>query len=233
MFYNQELRRILKNFRFVIGSLFIHSDTLFFFYRLRRSVFRRTTNSDSQLCLEGYQRSGNSYLYMCLSISNPLIRVGHHIHGIAHVRYALKRQIPVVVLIREPAASLASLLTWDNRLLLGIALGSYIRFHRQLKKLKSEVLIINFVELITDVDAVIRKINKRYELELDCLNLTEAQLSERMRKRQALYAHSHLMPFPNSHKNELNYVNKKLIEGHELFTVAKTLFDDISLSIHE
>ena len=227
MFYNKELRQMLKNLRFVLGSLFVHSDTLFFFYRLRRSVIGRTSNPDSQLCMEGYQRCGNSYLYMCLSISNPLFRVGHHIHGIAHVRYALRRQIPVVVLVREPAASLASLMTWDNRLHLGIALDTYIRFHRQLKKLKSEILLIDFVELITDVDAVIRKINKRYDLELDCLNLTEAQLSDKMRKRQALYAHSHLMPFPNSDKNELNYVNKKLIEDHELYPVAKKLFDDI------
>ena len=227
MYFDLELRRVLKNFRFVLGSLFVHSDALFFFYRLRRSVVGRTTNPDSQLCMEGYQRSGNSYLYMCLSISNPLLKVGHHIHGIAHVRYALRRQIPVVVLVREPAESLASLLTWDNRLQLGIALDSYIRFHKQLKKLKYEILLVDFVELVTDVDAVIRKINQRFDLKLNCLNLTEPQLSDKMRKRQALYAHSNLMPFPNSDKNKRNHVNKKLIEHHKLFPVAKNLFDDI------
>jgi hypothetical protein len=77
---------------------------LFRLLRTRRSVERLVT-PDTQLVIEGFPRSGNSFarraFVMAQNESSHKTRIAHHIHVPAQVVRAARWRIPTLVLIRR------------------------------------------------------------------------------------------------------------------------------------
>ncbi|MEX2451511.1 MAG: hypothetical protein WD407_11700 [Rhodospirillales bacterium] len=64
----------------------------------------RTTD----LCIEGYPSSGNSFSYAVLRLANERLRIAHHCHSVANLELALGYAIPAVCLIRDPENAITS-----------------------------------------------------------------------------------------------------------------------------
>jgi hypothetical protein len=79
------------------------------YIRTRKALrpFRITRHTD--LFIDGYPRSANTYLLECLKTAAPAVSVASHLHSPQMVKLALRRHLPTVVLFREPAAAAASL----------------------------------------------------------------------------------------------------------------------------
>ena len=213
-----------KKVLFLLGGLFVNYSSLFAIYSKKSSVRNRVVNVNTDVCIEGFQRSGNSYLFMCLSVSNPHLRIAHHIHGIAQIRLAVKLGVPCIVLIRDPAASLASLLTWDDRLGVDIAIKSYLRYYKGLLSLPMNVFFVDFEDLIVDVNKVIRAFNECYMLGIKELSMTKTELKAVMNDRQHKYINRASAPFPNKIKRISNSKNKEIILTHDDFLDAQKLY---------
>ena len=57
---------------------------------------------DSQLVIEGFPRSGNTWTEALIrAYAKDPVRLAHHSHAPAHVLYALKEKIPVLLLARD------------------------------------------------------------------------------------------------------------------------------------
>lgn len=77
------------------------------FYRLRgiEGVF---PDADTQLCIEGFLRSGNSFAVALVNQHYPGLAIAHHTHCIAALRLARRHSVPTIVLIRDPLDAIAS-----------------------------------------------------------------------------------------------------------------------------
>lgn len=74
----------------------------------RRNTGKMLVDPATDLMVEGFPRSGNTFLVAWLARTNPSVRVASHLHSRAHVRMALRHGIPVVVMLRDPLEALAS-----------------------------------------------------------------------------------------------------------------------------
>lgn len=120
-------------------------------------------DAETALVVEGYQGSANSFLQLALEACNPGIRIASHMHSPAHVQRALQLDVPVVVVVREPVASITSMLRRFPVLDVAAALRRYAVFHERLARHLEDVLIVRFEDLTSDgFGDVVRRINDRF-----------------------------------------------------------------------
>ena len=133
-------------------------------YKLFGKNKRLLVNESSEIVIEGFPRSGNTFAVAALEWSQcrPL-NIAHHLHSVSQIIWAFKHNIPVVVLIREPKDAVVSFVIREPYLTPKLALRSYISFYTAILPLKNNLLIVTFEELTTDFGNVINKINKYYE----------------------------------------------------------------------
>ncbi len=132
-------------------------------YRLIGKNQRLLVNRSTEMVMEGFPRSGNTFSVAAFEWSqNRPLNIAHHLHSASQVIWGCRHNIPVVVLIRKPKEAVVSFLIRESYLTPELALRSYISFYKAIVGLKSRVLIVTFDELTEDFGAVIERINKRY-----------------------------------------------------------------------
>lgn len=80
----------------------------YYLYRKNRGVTIDFFRPETVLYLDGYPRSGNTYSLHLIRSLWPDIHFVHHFHAIAPIKIALRRNIPVYILVREPLNSITS-----------------------------------------------------------------------------------------------------------------------------
>ena len=136
-----------------------------------RIAHHRTPERDgldptTDMVVEGYPRSGNSFLVSWIARANPSVRIASHMHSAAHVRAALRRDVPVVVVVREPEAALASAAVYNPRLPLDLHIERYHRFHTAVIDVVDDVIISPFAVTTGQPARVVEALRARTGLEL-------------------------------------------------------------------
>lgn len=119
------------------------------------------------LLVEGYPRSGNTFLVAWIARCNPAMEVASHVHSIAHVRYAVRHRIPTAVVVREPQGCVSSHLVMYPDLDAGTLLRRYIRFHQGLVPHLDDIVIAPFERTTNDPPSVVCEINQRFGVSLE------------------------------------------------------------------
>ena len=118
---------------------------------------------DTELCIEGFPRSANSYAVLRLaSAQKRPLRISHHLHVPAQVQRAVRWNIPTLVLVRHPRDAVASLLIRHPELAIGQTLRAYTKFYRAILPLRDNFVLGNFEEIINDLGPVVTAINDRF-----------------------------------------------------------------------
>ncbi|MCW1933776.1 hypothetical protein [Pararhodobacter zhoushanensis] len=63
------------------------------------------------LLIDGFPRSANTYSYYVIQLSYPNAKIAHHIHSWQQFLFARLWGVPSILLLRDPDATVASLLT--------------------------------------------------------------------------------------------------------------------------
>lgn len=131
------------------------------FFRARKKTDHLTVGRSTDLVIEGFPRSGNTFAVHALRTAQPQPpNIAHHLHMAAQVLWGLKRDIPALVLIREPVDAIASLLIYTNEdVSIATATRFYEHFYHQLLPVRDRVTVCRFEDLTTDYGAVIEKLN--------------------------------------------------------------------------
>lgn len=110
-----------------------------------------------RLMVEGFPRSGNTFLCALLFAAGlPEDDLAHHFHSLGHVKAGLELGLDVIVVVRSPAAAVASLTVRQPRTDPRESLREYSRFHRGLVALRSEQLsCVTFETLIDTPERVV------------------------------------------------------------------------------
>ena len=142
--------------------------TIFFpLYRLLRTRkdLTRAVTPDTQVVIEGFPRSGNSFarraFIMAQDETFDVTRIAHHLHVPAQVVRAAQWRIPTLVLIRRPRDAVLSLVIRDP-ISVDQALRYYLSFYETAEKYRDAYVLGLFEEVTQDFGGVIRRINDKF-----------------------------------------------------------------------
>ena len=117
----------------------------------------------TELCIEGFPRSGNTFTVIAFLRAQPeLVSVAHHVHAAGAVLEAVRLGTPTLVLIRPPEGSVLSYLARWPELTTAHALRGYIRFYEPLVAHRDGFVVARFEEVTTDPGIAIRRVNERF-----------------------------------------------------------------------
>lgn len=126
----------------------------------KRSTLARR---DTALVIDGFLRSGNTFSVAAFTVANGSgPHVGRHLHGAPHLLRAVRLGIPAILLIRQPADAVASYLVRRPSLTPDDALAEYLDFYRTAWRVRGEVVVGPFDEVVRDFGSVLARVNARY-----------------------------------------------------------------------
>lgn len=135
----------------------------------------------SDLVLEGYPRSGNTFCVAALFCStNESISIARHRHEIGQLQQALKLKIPVNVIIRDPENSISSFVLREN-VSPSYALQYYISYYRFLLNHASDLFIFDFLTYLNNVETYTRFIIRKSNYQGDILAFDD--ISKRIKEK--------------------------------------------------
>lgn len=119
----------------------------------------------TELCIEGYPSSGNSFSFAVLRLANPRLRIAHHCHSVANLEIALTHGIPAVCLIRNPADAIASRLArfgGNPR----DAVAEYVDFYEFAAVRRDRLTIVTFEEVTRRTRDFLARLERECGVEL-------------------------------------------------------------------
>jgi hypothetical protein len=161
-----------------------------FYRRLGDSQVQRIVGESTQLVIEGFPRSANSFAHRAFRLAQyegqkkPLLEmlfdkpmdIATHSHSASQVIAGCRRGLPTLVLIREPRDAIAS---WkaldlenakrDSKRDTPLAHSSltyyiryYIKFHKSIYPYRDQFVLATFEEVTRDYGKVIGRLNERF-----------------------------------------------------------------------
>jgi hypothetical protein len=160
-----------------------HPAIYFNLYRLLRTRHdvERLVSLETQLVIEGFPRSGNSFarraFVMAQDENFDTTRIAHHIHVPAQVVQAARWQIPTLVVIRRPRDAVMSFALWDP-ISVDQAIRYYISFYETVEKYRDAYVLGLFEEITEDFGQVIKRINDKFETKFFLFRHDEENVSK-------------------------------------------------------
>lgn len=131
--------------------------------RLRRSSYPPLVNEETELVIEGFFRCANTFAVAAFVRSQPgKVRLANHSHAPATILRAARLGIPTLVLIREPAETVLSLLLKLPDMTMRQAFHWYERYYTAIRPARAAFMVADFQEVTSDFGNVIEKVNHRY-----------------------------------------------------------------------
>jgi hypothetical protein len=124
---------------------------------------------DTDICIEGFPRSGNTFLCKLVKELNPDLKTANHKHSVGHIKHAFYLNKPVVILIRDPLDAITSELirySGDGKKISKhlYTINRYIQFYDYVSKVSNQVILVTFAELTQDTERVLYELERKYAL---------------------------------------------------------------------
>jgi hypothetical protein len=164
MAMSRKVRTWLTGLRFALKSVLGRSPTVYFgIQRLRRSRRHLLVKKDTEIVIEGYPRSANTFAVVAFLLAQGRpVKIAHHLHVPAQVIQAGRWGIPTIVLIRDPQDAVLSLLVREPYLSARRALQDYIIFYSTISHYRNSFVVAPFDEVINNFGQVIVRANERF-----------------------------------------------------------------------
>jgi hypothetical protein len=134
----------------------------YFIFRLARKDAAQAVSQQTEIVIEGFPRSANSFAVGALRIAQGRhVRVASNLHVPAQIIRAVRWRIPTLVLIRRPEDAVPSLMIRD-RISAHQALRYYIAFYAAVAHYRSDCILARFEEVTQDYGAVIERVNQKF-----------------------------------------------------------------------
>lgn len=129
----------------------------------RRDALSRFVTQKTDIVIEGFPRSGNTFAVAAFSIAQDRnYNIARHTHKIMQIIRAVEMNIPAVVLIRPPTDAVLSLNIRQPHISLEQGLRNYVRYYNGIKPFKSCYLLAEFNEVVNDFGSVINRLNNQF-----------------------------------------------------------------------
>jgi hypothetical protein len=133
---------------------------------------------DTELVIESYPRCASSFAVTALRVAQDRqVEIAHHTHAPAQIIEAVRRGIPALVLVREPADAVPSLLVHSPYLTPASALRGFVRFYEPLLPHRSGFVVAHFDTVVSDFGRVVDSVNSRFGTTFARFEHTEANVA--------------------------------------------------------
>ncbi len=133
----------------------------------------------TEVMIEGFPRSGNTFAVAAFQYAQPRpVSIARHLHAPAHVIEGIRRNIPVLVVVRNPVAAVTSMVIRHPGLLPQDGLREYVSFHTRLLPWRDRIEVATFEEVTTHFDDVVRRVNQRFGAEFTPFDHTPENVAE-------------------------------------------------------
>lgn len=133
---------------------------LFRLYAWLRNRNISVTSKKSKIVIDGFPRSGNTFLYALFVDVFRISPVAHHIHSESQINLGVKLKKPIIIFVRNPLDSVISLVIRNQSVPLKVGLEDYLRFHknllRHINNEACEMYIWNFDD-INHIDSLVSR----------------------------------------------------------------------------
>jgi hypothetical protein len=138
--------------------------------------------SDTDLVVEGFPRSGNTFVYFALQMSQPKpLKLAHHFHAPAQIMAAVRWGRPAMVIIRNPLDAVCSLLQrniqHESMITPRQALRNWIRFYKSLLSYRHGFITATFNQTTSDFGRVIQLVNEQFGTEFKLFQHNQANVA--------------------------------------------------------
>src|SRR5215211_568613 len=139
-----------------------HPAAFYGLYRLSRRDRARVVTPDTQLVIEGFPRSANSFARVAFNrAQEERVRIATGLHVPAQIIRAARWHIPTLLLIRNPRDAVLSFAIRDP-ISVDQALKYYLSFYETVEEYRDAYVLGLFEEVTEDFGQVIRRINDRF-----------------------------------------------------------------------
>ena len=139
-----------------------HPAAFYGLYRLARKDQARVVTPETQLVIEGFPRSANSFARVAFNrAQNGTVRIATGLHVPAQVIRAARWRIPTLVLIRRPQDAVLSFAIRDP-ISVEQALKYYLSFYETVEGYGDAYVLGTFEEVTVDFGRVIQRLNDRF-----------------------------------------------------------------------
>jgi hypothetical protein len=115
----------------------------------------------SDVCIDGFPRSGNSFAVRAFRIWNPDASVAHHAHVPMQPIRAVELGVPCAVVVRPPEDAVTSMVIFsEGRVGPGVGLWCYAHFYRRLLPVRERIGVLRFERLVTDPTSAVEELNR-------------------------------------------------------------------------
>ena len=145
--------------------------------RLKRAESVRVLDARTEFVLDGLERSANTFAAIAFQVAqNGHVKVAHHMHAVAPLIEAGAREVPTLITVRSPEATILSSMIRQPRVTARQWLKTYVAFYERLMGSREAFLIATFEEVTSDFGAVIRRVNDRFSTSFREFDHTEANV---------------------------------------------------------
>ncbi len=200
--------------RFRIYFLFMRLPVLPLLYArirlpLRAGALRRST----ELVIDGFPRSANSYALVAIQQSNPDVRICSHLHSPRAIKVAARRQLPILLLIRDPDEACASLVQLMPGLRLQSAYRIYWRYYESIVRHRPACQVASFSEVVGSLRDVVSALNARFGIALNVSTRSDdSDIFAAVDQRAALFPHgddvSNVVARPSDARKSFNEIDE-------------------------
>ena len=163
---------LIKKIRFNVKSLLSKYFKSFVHFISYIKYPNSTFSNHTEITMDGFQRSGNSFGTYLFINSNKDSKIAHHRHINTQIIYSAKNEVPVILFIRKPIDTIISTYFFeDHQVSIKTIIKSWIDFHKPLIKYKKNMVISNFEKTINNFDEVIIELNNKYNTDFKIPNL--------------------------------------------------------------
>jgi hypothetical protein len=185
---------------------------------------KKQVTSQTDLVVEGFPRSGNTFAVFALAdASGGRLSVASHVHHPSQVKLAVRRGLPTLLVIREPLPCLASYLIAGPHGRAKEVLKEYIGYHRELLPYLDDVLVADFTEVTSDFGAVVGRLQERFDVDLppfvhesDAEDRVLAAIESHHRQVHGADKSEWGVPRPSSWRSNLNERHRSALRSPEL-----------------
>jgi hypothetical protein len=156
--------------------------------RLDAASRDQAVHAGTEIVIEGFPRCGNSFAVDAfLAAQGRPVRVAHHLHAAAQIVAGVKRDLPVLLLIRDPDEATVSFKALQLQASqrdrgqpiatsLRLLFRSYARFYERVWPLRDHLVVGLFDQVTRDLGGLIRRVNARFDTDFQPFTHSDDQV---------------------------------------------------------
>ena len=143
------------------------------FHRRDKESYHDVVNKNTQLVVDGYPRSANSFALAAMRlVQSTDLKIATHVHTSSQIVIACRKNIPTLVLIRSPRDAVVSHKSLSleihngdphlKKIPLSLYLKAYIQFYTLIYPYRDKFVLGKFEQVTSDFSTVVQDINRKF-----------------------------------------------------------------------